>query len=233
MFFSERKKLVPNRSKKLLVMIALIAITSCSTSPEKLEPEILYEKDLTIEVNKKEYWGIAIPPEAKSYEIKVHAHDDNDYVDIKSCGRFRHKEDKGSKATFMYEPMPGIEDTGECFIDIFSGSKKNQSGWARVLLKNEKKFNLPAYLKCNGTDGNFVGTSACDALKGLEAEITFETEVLTQKEGKCVLPPSSDRKSFRFKIQRGDCAYLFKAIGEDLWHVLFISGFDRSLYRNN
>lgn len=220
-----------NLVKKTILILTSLVLSACSSVPEKPDPEFLYQKDLDLEVNGKKSWGLAIPEHADYYQIKVWARDDHDYVDMKSCGRFRSKEDQGSKITFEFSPMEGIEDTGDCVIDIFSGGKENQSGWARVITKNPKKYNLAAFLKCNGASTKFIGTSGCDALKGLQAEITFEQEVLTQTKGQCVLPQSEDRKVFRWMIERGDCAYKFKVIGEDKWHVLFVSGFDRALYR--
>jgi hypothetical protein len=215
------------------VAFAMAVFISCSSIPEdvNLKPKTFFEKDLRIEVNDEEFVGVGVPAEAVTYEIKVIAKSKIDYIDFKTCGRFRRYENKGKKITFHYTPMEGIETRGDCFLDIFVGNKKGLSGWARIAFRYGNKWNLSSYLRCNGWEGLVSGTSICDALSGLEANIKFSKPVVTQKSGPCVMPKSDDKMLFKWNIQKGDCAYLFKEIGEENWHVLYLSGFERSPYR--
>ena len=213
-------------------LIALAFISGCASTPELPKPSYIYQKDLQMEINGEKFVGLAVPDEAVTYKIKIKAKKDHDYIDFKTCGRFRSKEDEGSRAEFIYTPMDEVENDGECIADIFSGNKEGYSGWGRVVIRNSKRFGLSAYLRCDGFEGAVDGTSACQTLTGLEARIKFSDPVLTQKSGPCVLPAAPDRKEFVWKVQRGDCAYKFKKIGEDKWHVLFVTGFDRALYRD-
>lgn len=209
----------------------IIFISGCAIS-ERPEPGFIYEKDLEMIVNGEAFTGVGIPKDSIEYEIEVESRGKNDYIQFKSCGRFRKFEGRGSKVKFNYIPMDQIENDGLCVLDIASLDIKQRHGWGRLAFRN-KKYNLNAFLRCNGFEGLINGTSICDVLFGLDAQIKFSKPVLTRINGECVIPPASDRMTFNFKAQKGDCVYEFKEIGASNWHVLFVSGWERSYYKGD
>jgi len=218
---------------KILSLLFLIIFISCNEETQKLQPEKYYQRDLQITYDNKTFNGTAVLPSKDKYSIKVKSVDKINLLTVTTCHReIAYYPDK-VEFTFDYTPVKGIEDDGDCNLELFAANLEGKHAWGFIDL-NAAKYALKATLRCNGENNKeYLGTSVCQSKVGLYQEIVFFYPVEISQINKCPIPESQDKKIWKLNLNLGECVYLFKetAFGTAKFHKLTTVGYEGILIR--
>ncbi len=231
----------------MLILYAIIFLLSISNSGcvsqsvLMQKAELHYLKDIKFEVEsngiKTTFNGSGVVEPAPKMTITVFPKDDADLISITSCHREMRIEnpdknffDKGYK--FEISPVDGLESGRSCPIEIGVYEKrKGRYQWAFLAIKN-KKFQMPADVKCNGAVKKTVGTSVCQSRTILVQEYYFDRVVEAVFEDKCKLKNNSGQR-FTFQIPSGPCTvYFIDALNSQNIHQANLFGYDEILLKD-
>jgi len=114
---------------------------------------------------------------------------------------------------WSYAPTPEIEDTGDCDLYIYALDFESEDHAWGVLRIQNPKYNLGARLFCNGDGGRtYDGVSVCDAKAGTYQQVKFDAPVqIRVRPGECPIPERNDSDYYKWKVEKGKCAYLVTA----------------------
>jgi len=242
--------------RSIIIISALLMgalISGCSTSvPQRLDPDVYYKRDMTIDMNGFKGHGTLVVPMAKNYKIEVKAKGDLDLFTFNTCHREWTKEEAFSKGGWFhrekrkfrieYKPIEGLE-TGLACPAQFGGFEREggRHSWAHVDFEDDGAT-LPALVSCNGQRYNSRGVTVCQSKNGLIQEIKFPVKVVNSKittkaQGGLVCPVLSigkDGMTVRYKMPRRECVYRFGELGgEKRMHRLTTIGYEKILIRTN
>jgi len=206
---------------------------SCSTiTPQVLDPEVYYQSDIKMEVNRRKGTGTLVVPYASAYKMEFKTPGDIDLLKITTCHRQHSTEDvrKGSgifrmfkskrKYEYDYYPNGPMEQTGGCplFIEAYESGVKGRHSSGLIAFE-DPGYKLKFTVKCNGRNIAVNGVSICESWNGLEQAFQFSKPVRWEaSEEKCNLPKSSDDMLFEYPMPNRDCYYVFTD-GEDFGRV--------------
>lgn len=201
---------------KLLFALVLFLATGCGSVPLKLNPTVLYKRDMSISFGGQSYVGTAVLPESQNYQITFETKGKLDLLTITTCHRELTAENLSgglfgkNRYTFNYSPIPGIEDE-YCPIDIGGyEALKGRHSWGFIDLKT-RDVSVSAVLRCNGEIQNTNGVSLCQSKQGLIQKIEFQEEMAAGNSGFCPKMKSEDLKHYEFEVGEGVCVYKFKS----------------------
>jgi len=170
---------------------------------------------MLVEINDKEYEGIAVIEDATKLEIKAKFKDNGDLVRIKTCHRSIDIEQAWKKRPFGWVDKDKaklklnlnspIESNGNCPIEIIAFSHSGKHSWFFMTKKTDKE-NLPAIYKCDGETKPYNGAGICQSFYGLEQQIEFQEPVNVRSN--CEIE-RIDESAFRYKTTKGHCIYSF------------------------
>lgn len=203
----------------------LIVVVSCVTIPQKLDPDVLYVRNLKFFVDGTEYSGTALLPKKNKYLIEVRSAQSIDLLTIRTCARefFGEKVgsgggiifwDKEQRYTYEYEPDPELELNKICPMEIAAyNAKSGAHAWGYIDFITDD-YVLPATWHCNGRVEIFRnGVSICQNRASNKVKIKFDENVyfLSEAAGNSckVYDKLEYRREFEFNIKRGSCYYLF------------------------
>jgi hypothetical protein len=222
-------------NKRILIYAGLVALLlgGCSSN-QRVTPnkDTYYRYDLAMEINGVKYRGVAVPAKAKEYKIKIkNAH--IDFLRITSCSRQVVLEKEGSRAEYIYRPMPALEDEPQCPLEIeVYDFHKERHYWGYIDFPHDL-FKMQGKLKCNGIVSKGAVT-ACAARVGLLQKISFSAEMkMYSANAKCNMPIIKTASSFKFYIPIKDkCLYEFQETKHP-WrqHKMTILGYEMILPR--
>jgi len=221
---------------KFVLFLWLIA--GCSSVPLKLDPKVMYKRDMKISFDGQSYSGVAVLPDKASHEITIETKGKLDLLTITTCHREFTAENLSSggifgknKYTFLYAPIPGIEDE-YCPIDIGGyEALKGRHSWGFLDMKT-KGENVEALLHCNGELKNVSGVSVCQSKLGLVEKINFSQEMAVAPSENCKTMISPDLKSYEFEVAPGVCVYKFRS-RDNQYHRLTTIGYEDIVIREN
>ena len=205
-----------------------------------INPKKFYRRDMEINVNGIAGKGVVVAPQANTYEIEVKSSGKLDLFTFSTCHREIIKESAGGgifgnkkKTKFSYSPVKGLE-TGQSCVAIFGGYErvKGRHSWGIVDFEGPDA-NLPAVIRCNGSEYNSRGVAICQSREGLYQEIEFVNEVITSDKAKCKGLTTKDNKKFRYKTQARNCVYRFMEKASGKMHRLTTIGYQEILIREN
>lgn len=226
------RKLLPQvtslmKDKKVLSLIFLLLIvyaimllsTGCSLVEQKLDPNIVYRRDIKLNINGQDFDGIAVPKKSDSYKIKLKAYGKIDVLTIRSCHREEvfNKPSGGffsssKKFEYKYIPVNGIEDKGGCKLDIGAfEEKKGRHGFATIDFETGVE-NLPAIVKCDGKNYNTDpgSVSICQAREGSLQKIEFDHIVKSSPDPGCDILETQDFMNFSYIVPKDqECTIYF------------------------
>jgi len=218
----------------------LLLISACSTSPDTIDLNKIYRKDMSIEVNGFKNQGTVVVPKANKYKFKVRGIAKLDLFTISTCSREITQEEAGGsgwftntkKYEFDFVPLP-IEKKPGCPIRLSALTKSTpKHSWGYVDFQDDL-HKLPATLQCNGKWVNSSGVSICQSKKGLLQQIDFYQDTRVSKAGSCNFDSEFEiSKSFVFTMQQGECVYLFKEVGGQRLHRLTTIGYDQIILKD-
>ena len=171
--------------KIIPLLILGLVVVGCSGVPQRLDPEKFYKRDLPYCIdNVGCYEGVSVIPELPEYKIIIEPKGgaNIDLLLATSCHREEsfEKTDSGwwifkdkKKFTYYYQPVPGIEDDGDCelFLNTFE-KDKGRHAWA-ILRREHSKWQLRGQVGCNGKTIQYGGKSVCQSKVGLKQRIDF------------------------------------------------------------
>lgn len=226
----------------LLFLFALILINSCSSSsiPDKLDPSIIYKRDMLIKIDGVESYGVMVVPLKTKHDLHIIAQGDLDLFTFTTChreetaenawnvtersGLFRRRIEKKREIKMEYKPTP-LEQSGGC--PIYLGGYEEEKGrhsWG-VIDFETPEATLPATLHCNGQRYSGNGVSICQGRMGLIQMIEFPSTVVVIPSKGCELGMTRGNV-FKFPLPRGECVYAFMELSTDRIHRLTTIGYE-------
>lgn len=208
----------------------MILLGGCGSVQQKLDPKIMYPRDLRYVVNGVEYEGVSTIPRAERYEITIRPRSKMTMIAFITCARSHifTPESKGwlwKNNEFDYvNPDNGddayvpseLEKEGACPLQIDAYDKeKGQHAWAFMDFCSAAN-KLDAKLICNGTvieSERGCGVSTCQSKSGLLQKIEFAEPVYVAEDKECELPDTEEDGAFIFDVHTGQCVYAF--VGRD------------------
>lgn len=180
----------------------------CTTTPQKLSPEVIYKKDVTFWVGDKKIVGMGVAPEAESYKLYIdYPKGKIDFLTLTTCHRQVTVENKDHGFNYLFKPT-AIEKEGICPLDIGIYDKKGRHGWAYLFFENAANL-LAAKVECNGEQISADGVSVCQGPVGSIQRINFDSpEVIAASSEGCEITKMG--KFFQYKISKGFCYFSFK-----------------------
>lgn len=190
----------------------------------KPDPNKVYRYDMKLAVNGYQGEGILVVPKAQTYNMDIEAKQKLDLFTMRSCHREVTQEgiqersgifgNKRKNVKISY--VPTSLELNDCPLELGGYSKDTgKHSLAFIDFQNDTDT-LPALLKCNGTQSNLPGVSACNSRYGLLQEISFASEVAVHPDEGCPLGDIKERsqgKIFQFALIKGFCTYIFKEVG--------------------
>jgi len=217
--------------KITLLLISLFVISSCvSMSPQKLNPQTYYKRDMLIEINGHKAEGTLVVPKADDYEIKAKFRGKGDLVTLQTCHREEQQEKLGKDEKILFIPVKGLEDAPGCFLEIAAFDHKGRHSWSLIDFENDL-FQLPALIRCNGVVYNSRGVTICQSKQGLLQEIEFSEPVIQAESGSCGKLSSSTGMTLRYAIKPKICTYVFEGVESGKLHKLTTLGGEKIIVR--
>lgn len=220
--------------------MVVCAFNGCSSpSPQILDPDLFYKRDVAVEVNGVEFRGVTVLPRAPSYDLLVKPKGEMSLLLVTTC----HREESFNPGShgflstdntfrYLYTPQKGLEDVDSCPLRIDAFDKKlGQHSWFFADFEGPEK--LEAEVVCNGVKKTYRGVSVCQSKAGLIQTIQLkEPVILSVRDPKCPFPGSDGGGFFEYRINQGECAYAFMTMGGEL-HRHTTIGYTGVLVRDN
>ncbi len=208
---------------------------------QSLDPKIFYKRDMEVKVNGYQAEGVLAVPYAEKYKFDIDAKGKLDLFTFTTCHREQTREQAGGKSWFSnkksrkFEYNPAPIEAGPLACPAHLGGYeigKGRHSWAFVDFGNPD-LKLPAYLSCNGSQGNFTGVSVCQSKAGLLQRIEF-TEPVLYPEKPCAKLKTNDDMRFEFAMPKGECVIRFVTkTGDEMWHRITLLGYEQILLRGD
>lgn len=230
------KKLKVNNPSILysLFRAVIFAAFFISCASESVHDEgIFYKRDMKVEINKKEYIGVAVLDNLTNLKIKADFKDDGDLVRVKTCHRSEDYEQAWKEkpffkrlskdsAEFVISLNSPVETTNLCPLEIIAFSHSGKHTWFFALKRDAQK--LGAKLWCNGQNDAYSGVSICQSQVKLIQQIQFGMPVNVRRGENCDIR-RVDETTFEFYPQKGYCiARFFNEQEEE--HLLGVIGYE-------
>lgn len=211
-------------------IVAVLLLSGCvSVSPDALNVEKLYRKDMELKIDGQKITdGVYVLPKKPAYKITAYLYRKAQIFKITSCHREWVWQAPGDDIDFVYEPIKGIEDTGLCPLEIGGFDLKGQHSWAYIDFAGSET--LTAEIGCNGHIAQHNGVSICQCRKGLIQRITFREKVKGYSVERCGDLETQDNKTFQVIVSPSKCVYLFKN-SDGAEHRLTTIGYDDIMLR--
>lgn len=225
------------------IAISLSLLVACTSTPQKLETDVFYRRDLPVQVYydgaQNGVWleGAAVLKPAKRYDFIISPKGGArmDLVTVTTC----HREFSGEKLSpgffgknqfkYQYTPVTGIEDDPQCLIRMnVLDAKSGKHAWALFDIQ-DTETSLPATLNCNGEVSKSQGVSICQSRKGLLQRVVFDEEV-EYVPSKCYIDAPKGRV-LELKTPLGECVFAFMGKLSGRFHRLTTVGYEGLLIR--
>lgn len=230
-------------------LFTLSFLVGCTSIPQKLDPKLLYKRDLPFCVKDVGcYEGTAVLPARAAYDFEIAPKGgaEIDLLVLDTC--HREFSEQGNLKTnlgffekifgrksqgwkFSYIPIQGIEDDGDCSLRIATYEKsKGRHAWAIVRFEHEK-YQLPMQLVCNGMVTQENGVSICQSKAGLSQQMRFTEPVMISADPGCEMPVKGNKAGYEWKINLGECGYTIKGQSGKI-HDILAYGYEGLLMRD-
>ena len=223
-----------------ITLLVLLILLGCAGQPiDTPDPLIYYKRNLKAEVNGFKGYGTLVVPKSAKYKLELDFPGRGDLVVLKTCHREEEREKLGRKETIRFQPNPGIEDLGVCYLQVdVLEHKRGRHAWL-ILDFEHPSFTLPAYVSCNGQNYNSNGVTICQSKQGLTQIIEFSEPVqlnpklqngeMKLNNHKCPIPTGKIKK-WEFSMPNRECTYIwFGSSGKK--HKLLTVGYEDILLR--
>lgn len=200
---------------KLMIVLFIGCNTPSFSAADKLSLQV-YPFDLPIEVNGVKMQGMQVIPYAVKYRFSFP--EKRKYYHLRMVTCHREIDLTKHKNNYIFEPVQGVEDSGYCPLSIYAYDHQEtiHEGFFDLQESQYEIFDYEAKLSCNGTVTNPIGVGVCQSRKGLEQQIEFSEymENLSLTNG-CQKWATMDAKTFKIKMPKNKCLYLFRDATND------------------
>jgi len=207
------------QSKALKVLLALAFTASCSSGNNDYSFDEIYRKEVEMVVDNVRAKGVFVAPKRALYKLKFELPDKPNIVKLTTCHREETFKDVGKKLEYDYRPVPGLEDTGSCLLEMGAFDDEGAHLWG--LIDFEDIETLPAVVGCNGLTMDARGASICQSKAGLIQQISFKRTVRALTTQECPKPDTKDDLVFTYIIAQDKCLYLFSDGTSEHRHTSF------------
>lgn len=186
-------------------------LLSCACSPaEKLDPAILYRRDMTITINGKTFTGVAVAPVAEKYDIKAQTIGRNDVFTFTTCHQETEFRPGRNDLAFTFVPRTGLENGKDSCIAELGGFDKDKGrhSWGIIAFENPL-YRVTATVDCNGQTYDANGVALCQSLISLKQRIRFKYPVKISPSIGCRMLTPADELVFEYEMVKGRCEYEF------------------------
>lgn len=244
-------------AKNALVWVGALMLVGCSSIPQKLNPDVRYRNDLPFCVEGYGcFEGVTVLPRLPQYKFEISPKGDAnvDLLVVTTCNRNKSFErtdpgifwgtlnyfgkifgKKKEGFTYLYVPIPGKEDDGDCALMLQTYEKdKGRHAWSFIRFEHPK-YQLPATLFCDGEIRPFNGVSICQGKTGLTQWVKFPEKVMiepgiTEKGQPCSVPKRDSTGDYAWKITNEECGYTIRGESGRL-HDLTATGYTGEVIR--
>ena len=195
----------------VFIVIASIAFTGCSAVNQKLEPHVLYKRDIQIDNMGLKRTGFIVLKRKPLYTFEFESPGKLDLFIFRSCHREIAIENakKGfnnKKVKINYSVIAEIESQELCPIVVEAWEKKKgRHAWGYIAFEHEN-LKLPIYLTMNGREHHYNGVAADQAPVGLLQKVQFDFKVAIMPENDACDFGRLGTK-FLFEVKKGLCSY--------------------------
>jgi len=220
----------------------ILGFTGC-VSPIVTEQKanVYYSKSIKFDVEstagKFSFVGSGVIEQSGKLKITVYPSGNADLISVSSCHREMRLEDPDKKFfdkgySFELDPIDGLESGRSCPIEIgVYDKKKGKNAWGYLAVKN-KKYQMAANVKCNGSVKDQVGTSVCQSRSGLIQEYYFKDIVEPVFTPQCKIA-SGPGQRFTFPLPSGPCTvYFIDVLNSQNLHQANLFGYDEVLLKD-
>lgn len=195
---------------KLSIVVVGVLLIGCTSTPQRLDPNYFYKRDLPFCVIKNTaltaaakpeqtcYEGVSVIPRQSYYDFELEPKGEAviDLMLVTTC----HREDSfeksstnwikkitggGEKFAYHFAPVTGVEDDGDCDLRFNTYEKeKGRHSWSLVRFEHPK-YDLEATLYCNGKVITYRGVSICQSKAGLVERVKFTEPVMVEVRSGC------------------------------------------------
>lgn len=208
--------------KNIILLLTLIAIQSCMTTVQKLNPTVYYKNDLKFEYKDIKFTGVGLLPVRDEYEIEMKGYGKLNSVELHTCHREITMENpdngifrRNGKTIIKFLPSNIEKNFKYCpmYVTHYNVDGKHAFG---IIFFNKPDLNLRGTIECNGKPPQAVlGKAICESKDGLYQKIWFDEPVKISKptngnSGRklpCDELNRQDEKTFLFKISNRECNY--------------------------
>lgn len=196
--------------KSVFVFLPFLLSCACSPAPEKLDPAILYRRDMTITINGKTFTGVAVAPAADKYDIKAQTIGRNDVFTFTTCHLEKEFRPGRNDLSFTFVPRIGLENSIDSCIAELGGFDKDKGrhSWGLIEFENPA-YKVVASVDCNGETYDANGVALCQSLTGLKQRIKFKYPVKVSPPIGCRMLTPVDEMTFVYEMVKGRCVYDF------------------------
>jgi len=232
----------------------MVSLSGCASLRGFFVPEVAdkdarieWQKTMKFSVNGKMYRGIAVLPNANTFNLKIYPADKTiDRFQWRTCegADFQDKVIKTNfwgKAKKKYHEMnitpTKIEQDRACTMKLESLSGKHkvmEFGWI-IFPDSREEVNIPAVTECSRQTTPGTGKSACQAPMSSVYRIGFADKVYQDIEDEKACPPLNEIDQNRFEgyMPIDECLYLFMSLerhsnGKRREHILHTYGWEKS-----
>lgn len=187
-------------------------LLSCACSPveQKLDPKVIYRRDMEITINGKQFTGTGVVPAAEKYDLKVKTIGRNDVFTFTTCHQENEYRTGRNDVQFTFVPRIGLENGKDsCTADLGGFDKdKGRHSWGMIDFENPL-YKVPGNVDCNGFTYTANGVALCQSLAGLKQRVQFQYPVKISPSEGCRMLTPADEKTFEYEMVQGKCIYEF------------------------
>lgn len=214
-------------------------LCSCSLVDQRLNPDVVYRRDIEVNINGVDFEGTGVPARAEKYDMVIKSPGTISMFTVTTCHRVVQFEPqtslfkRGDTVKWSYVPTKGIEDLKGCMMEIgVFDAKHGKHGWAAIDFMNGFET-VPATLQCDGQTRAVGPVSICQAQSGLVQKIIFDRRMkVAPDRDECKVFRTVDEKMYTFQMpENTECTYYFGS-KEGEFHRLTLIGFSSLLVRD-
>lgn len=208
---------------------------SCFEIPEpkqELKPDMFYRRQMPMQINGKQYYGVATLDIQSQYRIKIKTEGKLDIVSFKNCHRDDVFEPHEYEFEYVYSPLKN-EHEKYCPMEIVGlERKKGRHAWGFINFDNADRT-LKATIRCNGVQTERLGSYACQSASGLIQFLDFTFPVKVSASESCPIDSLDNGKTLAIALPKDYCVYEIKDSLSDKFFRFTTLGYEQVILNDD
>lgn len=222
-------------SKVAVTVMVTVFFVSCFDIPEpkqELKPDVFYRRQMAMNINGKQFYGVANLDIQSQYRIKIQTTGKLDIVSFKNCHRDDVFEPHEYEFEYVYSPLRN-EQEKYCPMEIVGlERKKGRHAWGFINFDNAD-HNLKATIRCNGVQTERLGSYACQSAAGLLQYLDFTFPVKVSPSENCPIDSLDNGKTLAIALPKEYCVYEIKDSMSDRFFRYTSLGYEQVILRED